>query len=84
MGHVFGDADSYIPNDMKQAAMAADPVPRFRKMILDTGVATEQELGAIEAEIERQIDEAIAFALASPWPQADDLRHDVFAEEIPA
>jgi len=82
MGHVFGDADTYIPKDMKQAAVAADPAPRFRQKLLDDGVATEQELAALEADIERQIDEAVAFALASPWPEADDLRFDVFAEEI--
>ena len=36
----------------------------------------------IEGEIEARIDAAVAFALSSPLPQPDDLRHDVFAEEI--
>jgi len=45
-------------------------------------IATEDELSAIEAEIEAEIDAAVEFAISSPWPVADDLRHDVFAQEI--
>lgn len=82
MGHVFGDADGYIPKDMKAAAMADDPVPKFRARLLADGIATEAQLADIEADIEARIDAAVAFALASPLPQPDDLRHDVFAEEI--
>jgi pyruvate dehydrogenase E1 component alpha subunit len=81
-GHNFGDNDAYIPKDMKAEAMANDPVPRFRKMLIDDGIATETELAAMEADIEAQISAAVEFALASPWPEPDDLRHDVFAEEV--
>ena len=69
---------------MKAAAWAADPVPRFRAKLIADGVAAEAELAEIEAGIEAQIDAAVAFALASPYPEPDDLRRDVFAEEIPA
>lgn len=81
-GHNFGDNDAYIPKDMKAEAMANDPVPRFRKMLIDDGIATETELVAMEADIEAQISAAVEFALASPWPEPEDLRHDVFAEEV--
>lgn len=81
-GHVLGDADAYIPKEMKAAAIAADPVPRLRAQILAGAIASEAELLAIEADIEAQIDDAVDFALASPWPVPDDLRHDVYAEEI--
>jgi acetoin:2,6-dichlorophenolindophenol oxidoreductase subunit alpha len=83
-GHVLGDADGYIPADMKAAAIAADPVPALRSKLIADGVATEAHLAALEADIEKQIDEAIEFALASPWPEPDALRRDVFAEEIAA
>lgn len=84
MGHVFGDPDACIPKDMKDAAMAADPVPRFRAQLIADGIATEEQLAAIEAEIEAAIDKAVEFALASPFPDTDELRRDVFAEEIAA
>ena len=43
--------------------MARDPVPRFRAWLIENGHATEAELAAIEAGIEREIDEAVEFAL---------------------
>jgi pyruvate dehydrogenase E1 component alpha subunit len=83
-GHNFGDDDSYIPPAQKAAAMEADPVPRLRARLIADRLATEEELAAIEADIEAQIDDAVEFALASPWPVPDDLRFDVFETEIAA
>jgi TPP-dependent pyruvate/acetoin dehydrogenase alpha subunit len=83
-GHNFGDDDSYIPPEQKAAAMEADPVPRFRARLIADRIASEDELAAFEAEVEGQIDEALEFALSSPWPTADDLRFDVFEKEIAA
>ena len=36
-GHVMGDADAYMDPLEKQAAVAADPVPRYRATLLRTG-----------------------------------------------
>ena len=82
-GHVFGDADAYMAPGEKEAAMARDPVPRFRAWLVEGGVA-EGELAALEAAIEREIDEAVAFALDSPLPELAELSRDVFAEEVAA
>jgi pyruvate dehydrogenase E1 component alpha subunit len=82
-GHVFGDADAYMAPGEKQAAMARDPVPRFRAWLLEGGVA-EAELATLEAAIDHEIDEAVAFALESTLPDVAELRRDVFAEEITA
>jgi len=38
----------------------------------------------LEAAIESEIDEAVAFALDSPLPDVAELRRDVFAEELVA
>lgn len=83
-GHNFGDDDSYIPPAQKAQAMAADPVPRLRARLIADGISAEQELAAIEAQIEADIDDAVEYALASDWPGADALRFDVLAEEIAA
>jgi pyruvate dehydrogenase E1 component alpha subunit len=83
-GHNFGDDDSYIPPEQKAAALEADPVPRFRARLIADRIASEDELAAFEADVEGQIDEALEFALASPWPTPDDLRFDVFEKEIAA
>jgi len=83
-GHNFGDDDSYIPKEQKAAAIAADPIPRFRARLIAERIATEEELAAYEADLEKQIDDAVEFALSSPWPDPDSLRFDVFEKEIAA
>ena len=79
-GHVLGDADSYMDKAQKRAAMEADPVPRFRAQLIATGVATEDQLAKIEAGIEAELDEAVEYAIASPFPQLDEMTLDVFGE----
>jgi pyruvate dehydrogenase E1 component alpha subunit len=73
-----------MDKEQKKAAKAADPVPRFRQRLIKDGVATEQQLAQIEADAEREILEAIEYALGSAWPDNDELRKDVYADEVPA
>jgi len=80
-GHVMGDADGYMDKAEKQAAIAADPYPRFRAQLIADNVADEATLAKIEADVEAAIDEAVEFALASPFPSTDELRRDVFADD---
>jgi pyruvate dehydrogenase E1 component alpha subunit len=84
MGHVFGDADAYMTTEEKEAAMAKDPLPLFRQKLIDTGIATEEQLAELQAKIEAEVQDAIEFGQASEPPSIDELRRDVFAEEIPA
>jgi len=81
-GHVFGDQDAYMDKARKQKAIADDPVPRFRARLIADGIATEENLAAMEADIEAQIDEAVEFALGSDFPGLEELKRDVFAEEL--
>lgn len=81
-GHVFGDDDKYMTKEEKAAAIAADPVPAFRAKLIATGVATEEELAAIEAAIDAEIEAAIEHALASDMPSIEELTRDVYAEGI--
>jgi len=83
-GHVFGDADNYMDKAQKAAAIAADPVPAFRAKLIAEGVATEEQLTAIEVQIALDIDAAIECALASPFPGPEELVRDVYAEGVAA
>jgi pyruvate dehydrogenase E1 component alpha subunit len=80
-GHVFGDKDAYMDKERKARAMAEDPVPRFRAKLIAEGIASEEQLAAMEAAIEAEIDEAVEFALGSPFPGVEELQRDVFAGE---
>ena len=81
-GHVFGDADAYMDKGEKDAWMARDPVPLLRAWLIATKQATEEALAAMEAAIDREIGEALDFALASPPPDLAELRRDVFEDEV--
>ena len=58
-------------------------ITTLARLIAD-GIATEQSLLAMEQQIEADIDEAVEFALGSSFPDVDELRRDVFAQEIAA
>jgi TPP-dependent pyruvate/acetoin dehydrogenase alpha subunit len=79
-GHVFGDADKYIPKEEKAKWVAADPYPALRARLIADGTATEEQLAKIEADIETEIDAAVEFALASPFPGLEELSTDVYGE----
>lgn len=78
-GHVFGDMDPYMDKDEKSAAMAADPVPRYRAWLIEQGHASEAELADMERGLGQQIAQAIEKALAAPWPDVSELHKDVLA-----
>jgi pyruvate dehydrogenase E1 component alpha subunit len=79
-GHVFGDADAYMDAEDKAARVAEDPYPIYRAKLIGDGVASEDELAKIEADVEAQIEEAVAFALESPPPGLEELTTDVYGE----
>jgi pyruvate dehydrogenase E1 component alpha subunit len=83
-GHVMGDDDSYMDPGEKDSWKAKDPLPKYRAWLIEHGHTSESDLSAMEARIERDIDEALEFALGSAFPEPAELRRDVFAQELPA
>jgi pyruvate dehydrogenase E1 component alpha subunit len=83
-GHIFGDADAYMDPAEKAAAIERDPLPRMRAWLIACDHASESQIQGIEKAIKQEIDEAVEFALSSPYPDLAELRRDVYAEEIPA
>jgi TPP-dependent pyruvate/acetoin dehydrogenase alpha subunit len=81
-GHVFGDTDTYMKKGEKEAAMARDPVILFRKWLVEQQHASVAELERMEKALERQIDEAVEFALSSPDPDVGELQKDVYAQVL--
>lgn len=81
-GHTLGDPGEYIPDEQMAAAKACDPVPAYRQSLIMRGLVDEERLGAIEAALREEIDEAMDFALSSPWPTEDELTRDVYAAEV--
>jgi len=65
-GHHVNDPGLYLPQDRLEYYKSRDPLSRGKKYLADQGKATEQEIKAIEADVEREMEEAVAFAEKSP------------------
>jgi pyruvate dehydrogenase E1 component alpha subunit len=79
-GHLIGDDGAYIPKAEYQAALAADPYPKFRQWLIDEGHADAASLEALEAEIKAEVDAAVQFAFDSPLTPPSEINRDVFAD----
>ncbi len=81
-GHYFGDRMPYIPKDQLAAAMAADPVPRFRSHLAEAGIATEDELNHIDSEALATVESALQTVMSADAPSVEELDRDVYAAPI--
>lgn len=79
-GHYFGDQGEYIPEAEYKAAVAADPIPRYRGRLIADGSATEAELDDIERAAKQEVDDAAAWAFEQPLPDPSELTTDVYSE----
>lgn len=65
--------------------LARDPIKLFRKTLADRGIADEAALVAMEADIAREVDEAVKFSDDSPYPDPkvafEDLYTDSYTKE---
>jgi pyruvate dehydrogenase E1 component alpha subunit len=81
-GHLIGDMGEYIPKAEYAEAVKNDPFPRFRQLLVDQKHASAADLDALDAAIKQEIDEAEAFAMSSPLPDAIEIKRDVYACEL--
>jgi acetoin:2,6-dichlorophenolindophenol oxidoreductase subunit alpha len=79
-GHLIGDMGEYIPKAEYQAALAADPYPKFRQWLIDNRHGTAEEVDALEAEVKTDIDAAVQFAFDSPLTDPAEIKRDVYAD----
>ncbi|MEM9310780.1 MAG: thiamine pyrophosphate-dependent dehydrogenase E1 component subunit alpha, partial [Pseudomonadota bacterium] len=79
MGHFFGSDFSYMPEDHLAEMQAEDPLPKLRKVMLERQF-TEEELDAVVAQIDADIDAAVRHALDAPLPDTDEIYKDVLEE----
>lgn len=81
-GHYFGDRMPYIPEEQLAAAMAADPVPRFRSHLAETGVCGQEELDRIDSDAAATVQAALHIVMNADSPSIDELDQDVYATPI--
>jgi pyruvate dehydrogenase E1 component alpha subunit len=79
-GHYEGDPQIYRKPGELEEWLARDPIPTFRRRLLEAGALDEAALQALEADVQRQLDEAVAFAAAAPFPKVEEALAGVYGE----
>lgn len=79
-GHSAHDAGDYVPSYLWTEWAEKDPIQRFERRLLESGDATRETFNLLYAQVRREVDEAIAWAEASPLPDPSTLTHGVYEE----
>ena len=85
VGHHEGDpvVGTYRTQEEIDAWVKRDPIDMYRKrLVQDFGIATAEDLGGIEAHIEKVVQEALEFARSSPEPDPATVRQHVYANPV--
>jgi len=78
-GHSRVDPAKYRPKEEVEEWLAKDPIKRFKEKLLQTNTLTEPEIQQIEKEVSAEIEEAVKFAMESPYPAPEEALEDVYA-----
>lgn len=79
-GHYEGDPMVYRLPGEAEAWGKRDPLPAFRKQLIETGLIPEGELEEIMGSVQMQLDEAVAFATHAPIPDVEEALQGVYAD----
>jgi pyruvate dehydrogenase E1 component alpha subunit len=78
-GHAIHDNMAYVPKELLAEWEARDPIARIEEVLRARGLLDDATLAALLARIEAELDEAQAFAEASPYPDPATLTDGVYA-----
>ncbi len=77
LGHHVNDPGHYMPQERLNYYKARDPLTTCKTFLLKEGLAAEEDVQALEAEVQREIEEAVEFARASPQPSVEEFLAEV-------
>lgn len=80
-GHSMGDPERYRSADEVKTWLENDPIGIYHRYLLDNKIAAEEELQEQIRLAEEEVNDAVAFAEASPEPPAEELFKHIFVEE---
>jgi TPP-dependent pyruvate/acetoin dehydrogenase alpha subunit len=79
-GPNYDNTFGYRAESEFEAWKKKDPVPAFERRLRAVGALTDESLAALTVELTAEIDDAVAFAKASPFPDASEMDTFIFAE----
>ncbi len=82
-GHSRSDPRKYRTREEEASWKARDPLTVLSAQLLDSGMATQEELDAVEEAAVETIERATEFALSSPEPDPAEVEQDVYVLSSP-
>jgi pyruvate dehydrogenase E1 component alpha subunit len=79
-GHSMSDAQTYRTKDEVKEYQQLDPIQKVLNTLITNKWIDEAGVEAIEKKVKDLVDESIKFAEESPYPEAEELYEDVYAE----
>ncbi|OAN81275.1 ABC transporter substrate-binding protein [Jannaschia sp. EhC01] len=82
-GHHVGDINREYyrtKDEEKDWKTNRDPIIRFRSWLVSEGIATDEDIDAMNAEIEQDAAEAVAYAEAAAYPDGSEVTQHVYAD----
>lgn len=79
-GHSLADPDELRSKEEKAKWQARDPIPQFKKYMLDNKLATAEEIKALEDQVTEVVEDSVKFADESPRPEKGQLLENVFPD----
>jgi pyruvate dehydrogenase E1 component alpha subunit len=81
-GHHVGDVNReyYRPKSEEQRWMSErDPIQTLQRWMIEERLADQADFDRIHADVRDELQKAVDFALAAPYPGADEVDQDVYA-----
>jgi len=78
-GHSKSDRERYRTREEVAAWKKRDPISRFEAYLIKAGVVSEEKAQTIKNDAYALIEEALAFAEASPEPRIEEIAEGVYA-----
>ena len=81
--HSLSDDDTaYRTAAEREEELARDPIPRTRALLIDRGVATDEELDRLEEDVESEVEAAAMEASTHPQPEPGTALLHLYSEEV--
>jgi pyruvate dehydrogenase E1 component alpha subunit len=80
-GHSMSDPQKYRSKDEVEEYKEKDPIDHVLKVLTEEYKVSEADIEVINDRVKHEVEEAVAFAEESPWPNDDELLKDVYVQE---
>jgi pyruvate dehydrogenase E1 component alpha subunit len=81
-GHHVGDINrEYYRSKQEEQSWKSDrdPIKNYTRWLIEQKLADQDQLAQIESELAIEMDKAVEFAIAAPYPKPEEVDQDVYA-----